>query len=135
MNTVNLSKIGFFRPVIGKTLREQLQGKKPIDRDTFEQICTLLEIKSFEIKGCTLPIHWRFKFPYDTGNVFCIAQAGSNDGMFFIEGFRITRSRPYYHGKCLSYFSSTPIEDQLVFDKPGQPGTWSRYDQIIVTLE
>ena len=51
---IDLNRIGFFKPVAGKTLREQLQGKKLASAEVVEYIRSLPE-------DFVPPSHWGFR--------------------------------------------------------------------------
>lgn len=53
ITTIDLNKVSFFKPVGGKTLREQLQGKTLAGAEVVEYLRSLDEAKDF-----VPPAHW-----------------------------------------------------------------------------
>lgn len=74
---INLNKISFFKPVEGKTLREQLRGKILAGADVVKYLRSLGDTKNF-----TPPSHWEKPF------------GDANRGGKWIYGFSLTHLAP-----------------------------------------
>ncbi len=74
MTTIDLNKVSFFKPVKGKTLREQLHGKKLAGAEVVEYLRSLEEAKDF-----VPPAHWE-----------------KPSGGSWVYGFSLTHLRPRY---------------------------------------
>lgn len=66
MNITNLDKVSFFKPVIGKTLREQLQGKTLVGAEVVEYLRSLDKANGF-----VPPAHW--EKPSHGRSIYCFS--------------------------------------------------------------
>lgn len=83
MNTpIDLNRVSFFKPIVGKTLREQLRGRRLAGTEVVEYLYSLDGVKDF-----VPPNHW--DKPH----------GDANHGGLWIYGFSLTYLRPRYHNR------------------------------------
>ena len=87
---MDLNKISFFRPVVGKTLREQLAGKNLAGREVVEYLRSIGGERYAEF---TPPAHW--EKPFGPSSM----QSGDRWGidLQWIYGFSLTHLDPRSH--------------------------------------
>ncbi len=103
--TIDLNRISFFRPVDGKTLREQLQGKKLAGQETVDYMRSLGETAS----SFTAPEHWGRR-PHEESSSWIFAfsltyikghESGAEAQGFCWSGDHVSNHRRFFTGDIL----------------------------------
>lgn len=132
--TIDLNKVSFFKPVAGKTLREQLQGKTLAGPEVVEYMRSLNDAQDF-----VPPAHWEKP-----------SGGSMSGGEGWVLGFSLTHLAPSHPHPdtepCINGFNWTkdhvarhyrrftgdPL-DMMVGD--GHNGTWCPQDWILIQSE
>ncbi len=131
---IDLNKVHFFRPVAGKTLREQLAGKKLAGREIVEYMISFMKNDGEKLETFAFPNHWP---PKPQGKkefieAFCFFDTEAE----YVEGFLIAEFVPWkINNRIFKAPEGEKLLDLMVVDSGATSGEWSESSWILIIEE
>lgn len=132
--TIDLNKVHFLKPVVGKTLREQLAGKRLAGREIVEYMISFMKNDGEKLETFAFPNHWPSKpqGKKEFIEAFCLFDTEAG----YVEGFLIAEFVPWkINNRVFKAPEGEKLLDLMVVATGPTSGEWQESSWILIIEE